>query len=608
MKTIKNILGILLTGAILLGFTSCGEEEAEYTPAEAPTNAQVYFASNLASTVNLTSSATSFTVDLHRQMTSTAATVALSVTDGTGKLSIPSSVEFASGAATATLTIGYNPADFTYDEFSEVSISIAETDATPYGVSTYTFKVGMPAPWVSLGMATYREDFVTTLFGVENVSYKVEIQENQEKPGLYRLVNPYGAAYPYNEPGDFDESKNYYMEINAQDPDGVYITQTVTGTDWGYGNMIMWSMANYYMVRQGATVEDMKAAGYCGTLKDGVITFPKESLLFGMADYNDGGLYPANANGAFMVAFPGVVIADYSATIEYAGLFTDASDANAAVVKVTLGEDVESAKVAMAATKDVDAIVAAILDGSLESVEVVDSGFVSLPVEEAGKYTAVAISFGAGKPQKIASTTFDIYLGGSPFDALIGGSIDAYEGNWAVPVWNSSGSGHLLATMTKGEDANGIYLTVKGLSTWASEGYDDTFYMDYDPETGWVYLYPQNVNTFSYKGTEYPTILAGANYEEGKLYTSAYLIGGLTEDGTIKFLNASENEVTLDSFLFYANGLGTISYFTGLEWMPYTSTRNIFEEVKPNGNFQTFQVINKVKPTINNVENVPFLK
>ena len=158
--------------------------------------------------------------------------------------------------------------------------------------------------WVSIGTGTYREDFVTTFFGVQNLVYAIEIESVPEAPGMYRLVNPYGASYPYNVPGDYDTSLKHYMVINAQDPEGVYIERHYSGMDWGYGEFIFHSYAGYY-IEKGYSLEDVKAAGFCGTLKDGKITFPAGKLLIGMADYNGGGLFDANVNGQFEVVLPG---------------------------------------------------------------------------------------------------------------------------------------------------------------------------------------------------------------------------------------------------------------------------------------------------------------
>ena len=186
----------------------------------------------------------------------------------------------------------YNAVAITYDDYDNM---------LDVHTMEFEFTVGNGDDnWVSLGMATYTEDCVTTFFNVENVSYQVEVREKTDQPGLYRIINPYGAAYPYNEEGDYDTSKEYFIEIDATDPEGVYIPGIYgTGMNWGYGEFSITSMAYYYMAAQGATFEEVKDGGYCGILADNVITFPAKSLLISLAEYNGGNFYYANNNGAF---------------------------------------------------------------------------------------------------------------------------------------------------------------------------------------------------------------------------------------------------------------------------------------------------------------------
>ena len=110
-----------------------------------------------------------------------------------------------------------------------------------------------------------------------------------------------------------DSSKNYYMEIDAQNPEAVTLKLTYTGMDQGYGEFILWSMADYYLTN-GKTAEEV--AEYFGKLEDGVITFPANSLLVAMAGYKDGALYAANTNGKFAVALPGYEIPEDEAAEE----------------------------------------------------------------------------------------------------------------------------------------------------------------------------------------------------------------------------------------------------------------------------------------------------
>lgn len=171
-------------------------------------------------------------------------------------------------------------------------------------VATYTADqadraVFVNSRWVSLGNCTYTDLFVGTFFGTDNQTYQVEIEKDMVNEGMYRLVNPYGEKYPYNEPGDWDTSKTYYLEINAVNPDKVYIVPQMQGMDWGYGKFWMGSVAGLYI----ANGDPQRAEGNYGTLKDGVITFPEKTLLVAMSEYNNGGLYYGQPGA--MIVMPG---------------------------------------------------------------------------------------------------------------------------------------------------------------------------------------------------------------------------------------------------------------------------------------------------------------
>ena len=163
----------------------------------------------------------------------------------------------------------------------------------PYTEEFEFYLAGQENPWVSLGMATYTEDLLTTFFKVANETYPVEVRQNKDNPGLYRVIHPY-AAY------GADTESEYFFEIDATDPEGVYIPDVYgTGLDAGYGEVSITSMAYYYMATKGASLEDVKGAGYCGVFADNVITFPAEALMISMSGYQDGAWYKSNKNGLF---------------------------------------------------------------------------------------------------------------------------------------------------------------------------------------------------------------------------------------------------------------------------------------------------------------------
>ena len=166
-------------------------------------------------------------------------------------------------------------------------------------------------PWKSLGKATYYEDFIGSVFGIGVRSYEVEIQENSQASGIYRLVNPY-ENYPENGEGDYTPGSSFNIEINASDPEGVYITKQPIGMDWGYGDMYIQTQGSYYLDNNNS-YEDIKAAGWFGTLENKVITFP-----YGNRTAQDGSQIPfqgwlwmgssryyAGANQSIAIVLPG---------------------------------------------------------------------------------------------------------------------------------------------------------------------------------------------------------------------------------------------------------------------------------------------------------------
>lgn len=198
----------------------------------------------------------------------------------------------------------------------QVVVVVLDDEGAIQGVyaSPFEYYGGGVNPWVSLGKGLYTDDFVSSLFGLDPVTYEVEIEENTETPGLYRMLYPYGEIYPYNEEGDWDPGSIYNVEINAEDPDGVYIPVQDIGIDYGYGAMAIQSWGARYLANY--SVEELKAEGYLGTLKDGVFTLPiferetndGTAIYQGLLYMGTSGYY-ACSNGAFKLVLPEAVSA-----------------------------------------------------------------------------------------------------------------------------------------------------------------------------------------------------------------------------------------------------------------------------------------------------------
>ncbi len=196
------------------------------------------------------------------------------------------------------------------------------------------------AQWTSLGYCLYGEDLVASVLapsggvlGDFRCEYYVEVQEKNDYPGYYRLVNPYGSAYPFLTSSSFstDERKDYYLEIDATDPEAVIIPLQATGLYVkSYGDFSVYSYAAYMMDIYGYTLSRAKTEGLCGTLKDGRITFPQEMLLsfLSCSTYYD-------------YAFPGNYFNNF---------FLDLNDCIAAPTASTLGQ--EAADMVMRVSRD----------------------------------------------------------------------------------------------------------------------------------------------------------------------------------------------------------------------------------------------------------------
>ena len=185
------------------------------------------------------------------------------------------------------------------------------------------------------GYALYGDDVFSCWFGIDpDYLFPVKVEERDDKPGYYRVENPYGEAYPWNDPGDWDDTQLRYLYIDATDPDKVYFPERLyTTTDWGYGEFVVWSVAGYYLARNDAS----SAEDYYGTYANGEIRFPEDALLVAMLNYANGGLYMANNNGKWrLILDPDQVVPEeeppYEANIEtdfdfepvFTGLFTSA--------------------------------------------------------------------------------------------------------------------------------------------------------------------------------------------------------------------------------------------------------------------------------------------
>lgn len=182
----------------------------------------------------------------------------------------------------AELENGYNNlaiGDKTGSLQAVVVVFDAEDNIQAVKSSNFEYYGGGKSPWKSLGKGYFTDDAVLTMFfNAEAPAYEVEIQEHTEKPGYYRLVDPYTeGVYPYT-----SESlekplapAGKYLYVDATDPEAVYVEEQEVGMDWGYGAMTLQSVGYDYLAYYGPDMfETIKSKGFFGSVNEGVISFP----------------------------------------------------------------------------------------------------------------------------------------------------------------------------------------------------------------------------------------------------------------------------------------------------------------------------------------------
>ncbi|MBQ7441800.1 MAG: hypothetical protein IJ580_07510 [Prevotella sp.] len=201
-----------------------------------------------------------------------------------------------------------------------VSAVVVDGELKSYDSAIFEYYGGGPNPWVSLGTGLFTDNCLITSYYsdsstktvFEPQTYEVEILENSDEPGLYRLVNAFEGLTEYL---DLDYTPRN-LEVNATNPNGVYILEQATGIDDGDGEISIVTHGARYLGNY--TVEDLIGYGYLGKLQDGVITFPhfnhKDSdgnvdyTYQGVCYQGDGGWY-VGMDGDLKVTLPEAVSA-----------------------------------------------------------------------------------------------------------------------------------------------------------------------------------------------------------------------------------------------------------------------------------------------------------
>lgn len=259
-------------------------------------------------------------------------------------------IRFAKGQRECKLTVQFD--DIPTGETFRCSMNINDPKYAHiygYACTSLTFSVQM-YEWKKVeGKAIFREDFIADVLGLDTgyPETSVNIYERRDKKGFFRLDEVYSASYlarvmegdeAYEDDKKSLESKyapyvtaKSQLFVDASNPDKVYIPEQNIGLASSFLGGVITMASDVEEVFPGASNL------LYGTLSDdGVITFPKNGIIFGMS----GMYYFSNTSGKTRIVLPGGKSEDYG--IELSS--TEAAADGSRPVTFKIAKDVETVK------------------------------------------------------------------------------------------------------------------------------------------------------------------------------------------------------------------------------------------------------------------------
>lgn len=319
MKNIFKFTYLALVGMIAMTVASCSDSykydgRGEWDATDGYAN--IYFAITDSVLELDPADPTTVNVTVVRRNTQGALTVPFEIQKNTDDVFTVTDAVFADGQAETEITLSFPNAEIGKPYTLEITSSDPSVVSQYSAGAIYTIEVTR-VKWNDVGFyyeetadgkkekvegwAMYTDDFISSIFpAAEAIPYAVKLQERDDVKGVFRIINAYGEAFPYNDPGDWDESKDYYIIINATDPEKVYISPSDLdlGVDWGYGKIHAINYAGDFVEEaeaaeaagdnEAATKYLKNAEKYYGKYENGKITFPKEAFFVLMENYENG--------------------------------------------------------------------------------------------------------------------------------------------------------------------------------------------------------------------------------------------------------------------------------------------------------------------------------
>ena len=410
MKNFKFIY-LLLVAVGALAFTAC--DKHDWTPGEPDANQGVFFPSTVATSYDVAKTDSSVTLPVYRSNKGEASSVAIRYDDPSALFTIPSSVDFAAGESESEFVISFDGDKLVPGTAYSIALQISSDNASKYGYSELTIKIGVPEPWVDLGQGIYIDDFLRNL--LEDVpaglGAYVPVQQHAENENRIRIVNPFSmdvVGYMWGGvPGFFvwEEGVDTFFEFDVTDPNNVLLAGApAVPIGIGANFKDVGILPLYLYVVEGAPI----------TFAEGIIRFAQNGIYLAYPGDGDFEGWSANTEGMTMYLMPGVELVDYALIPEYGGMIVSADNTqSAAILNFTVGADVESFKfVVVPGAVDAEAVAATIVDGTAENIVEGDAENTTFQVAlTTGSYSVVAVAYAGGEVVGDVASMFFYYPG-----------------------------------------------------------------------------------------------------------------------------------------------------------------------------------------------------
>ena len=429
----KRLAYIFLAFFATAALFSC-TEESTYEPGPQASGAQYYFSSDEATSVTISHTTQSVSVNLFRVETGSASTATVSIADESGLISSASSAtaNFAAGSNKATLTFPITPSDWEFAKDYKVTYTVSD-ETTPYGKSELAVTYKYPTPLTKLGTATLTEGYFTGATFTPTV-YRSDIDPNE-----YHIQK-------------FMGSKSADLIIHVTKPGDTFGNITFTQADLVYFDDTYIGLSYYDVYPDGGSPDQLIDACHPAGFKkyatdeskwvgSKVVLYQDNGIpaIVEIAPYyyisGLGGWDKTQVPALITIIFPGYEPKDYAVEAAYEGIFKNPADEVFAEASVAFGADIESGVAVVVAGDSDEAIAAGIekLGSEDESVVAFNGSTVRVPMPAdaaTGTYTIVVGGVAEGAVQEVAVASFFYQAGGVTIDWAW------LEGDWKASDFN----------------------------------------------------------------------------------------------------------------------------------------------------------------------------